>query len=290
VETKLPYGLKNDILVSIDEVDNGLRCECVCPSCKGQLMARKGNIKIHHFAHYKVPDCGQGLETALHIISKEFFKNRTHFVTPPLFYKNGKFEIFSEQRIPIDGISFEQKIGEIIPDIIIESKGKKLLVEIAVHHTVDYHKLQKIKSLNIATIEIYAKHLLEDRYHKRDFGLERSSRFPDELVTGTKFKRWIYNPKINHIKNNLRDNYAELKPINSFKVPDHIDYEDYFNYVDDCPIAVKIWQSGAKKGQPYAKSSDCESCVYCVSTQNVIGVHCVGYLKADLPKLIQNLK
>lgn len=37
-------------LVSIDQVPRG-KIEARCPYCGGELLAKKGNIKIHHFAH-----------------------------------------------------------------------------------------------------------------------------------------------------------------------------------------------------------------------------------------------
>jgi competence CoiA-like predicted nuclease len=68
VELKLPYIVKNNALLTVEEVKGGLACGCICPACKKQLIARKGEIKIYHFAHYNSDDCKSGLETALHMI------------------------------------------------------------------------------------------------------------------------------------------------------------------------------------------------------------------------------
>ncbi|MGL5831795.1 MAG: competence protein CoiA family protein, partial [Waterburya sp.] len=47
----LQYALdKDDKLVSIDDVFRG-RSEIRCPYCQGELTAKKGKIKVHHFAH-----------------------------------------------------------------------------------------------------------------------------------------------------------------------------------------------------------------------------------------------
>ena len=59
MEIKLPYRLRNNQLVTIDEVDNGLDCNCVCvcPACKQPQIARKSqkyiHISLHH--HLKAP-------------------------------------------------------------------------------------------------------------------------------------------------------------------------------------------------------------------------------------------
>ena len=49
--TKNPYGLKDGQLVFVDDVENGLNCGCVCPTCKCDLVAKQGDIREHHFAH-----------------------------------------------------------------------------------------------------------------------------------------------------------------------------------------------------------------------------------------------
>ena len=66
----LKYGLLNDELVHINEVASGLECNCICPFCKSQLIAKKGQKKTYHFAHYRLADCNHGTETALHIMAK----------------------------------------------------------------------------------------------------------------------------------------------------------------------------------------------------------------------------
>ena len=301
MEIKLPYGLKNNILVSIDEVESGLSCNCICPACKKQLIARKGEVKIHHFAHYKSTDCQGGLETALHKLCKEIIANSKTFITPIVYYPNTDYEIFEETEIPIDKVTLEKKLGGIIPDIVIESKGKKLLVEIVVSNPIDWQKTEKIKSKNLPTIEIYAKYLIQNLYLKRDFGLCDNS-FRDELINGTKYKRWIHNPKINRIKSNLKNNYAEEKIVKSFKSQEI----GYYNYVADCPLVKKVWKGGKNKGKPYASIEyDCNSCDFCVAIDYKYIPHkrlynyeysipqkvfCLGYLKNEFKDLIKEIK
>ena len=47
---KLPYGLLDGIFVHISEVHSG-RTDVHCPYCNKNLIAKKGKIKRHHFAH-----------------------------------------------------------------------------------------------------------------------------------------------------------------------------------------------------------------------------------------------
>ncbi len=52
-DIELPFGLRDDILVHISQVQQGLACGCVCPQCKKPLVARSGSVLVHHFAHYR---------------------------------------------------------------------------------------------------------------------------------------------------------------------------------------------------------------------------------------------
>ena len=42
---------ENNNLVQIENVERGLACKCTCFECGETVIARKGDIKEHHFAH-----------------------------------------------------------------------------------------------------------------------------------------------------------------------------------------------------------------------------------------------
>ena len=79
---ELEYGLLGDKLVHIDDVEQGLACNCICPHCKSQLVAKKGNQKINHFAHYNLADCNRGGETALHTLAKNIIAQTRKVFVP----------------------------------------------------------------------------------------------------------------------------------------------------------------------------------------------------------------
>jgi Competence protein CoiA-like family len=62
--TLIPFALRevDQRFVGVVDVASGLACGCICPSCKSRLIARKGNVKVWHFAHVSRAD-GHQIET-----------------------------------------------------------------------------------------------------------------------------------------------------------------------------------------------------------------------------------
>lgn len=88
---KLPFGLIQGRLVSINEVQAGRACEALCPSCLGPLVARKGQVLVHHFAHDghqtgpggRSP-CTQGYHVALQKMAGQLLSDGKKLNLPPL--------------------------------------------------------------------------------------------------------------------------------------------------------------------------------------------------------------
>ncbi len=71
---RIPYAERDGRLVHVSSVERGLGCGCVCPVCKDPVLARKGDVMRHHFAHYSRGGCSP--ETVLHRVGKELLYNR----------------------------------------------------------------------------------------------------------------------------------------------------------------------------------------------------------------------
>ena len=67
----LIYALSNGKLVSVEDVPAGLKCDCFCPACGEQLVAKKGQKMTHHFAHKAGTNCAFGYQTSLHLLAKD---------------------------------------------------------------------------------------------------------------------------------------------------------------------------------------------------------------------------
>ena len=130
----------------MDDVDNGVKCECFCPACGHPLVAKnEGEIRAHHYSHLSNVDCEHGYQSSIHLMAKIIFLEMEEF----MFIKQGQAVYYK-----IDQVVLERKIGSIIPDILITCDGKQFMVEIYVTHALDDKKKQKIEAMNISTIEI----------------------------------------------------------------------------------------------------------------------------------------
>ncbi len=68
----LPYGEASDgRLVRASEVPAGLECGCSCPACGAPLVARRGEMRVAHFAHATDRTCASAQETMLHKLAKQ---------------------------------------------------------------------------------------------------------------------------------------------------------------------------------------------------------------------------
>lgn len=167
----LKYGIRNGIEFHISEVENGLKCNCICPACGEILVAKKGkSIKPQdHFAHKSKIQCEHAYETSLHYDAKRIFERRREISLPSRkaifdtlnlnnFYEKSfnrkHFGKITPQKFQIESVQIEKRLHDIIPDIKCTIGQKPLLIEIAVTSKIKNEKLEKIQKIGIPVIEI----------------------------------------------------------------------------------------------------------------------------------------
>lgn len=256
--SKLIYALKDGNIVSIDDVPSGKECGCVCPACGGELIAHKGQKRMHHFKHRSSEDCEYGYESSLHLAAKDILSRSKKMVIPPIyveFPQSGKPKelISKERKIPIDDVELEKRFDDIIPDIVVYSGDKYFFIEIYVSHPIDDEKLKKLKEKNISTIEIDLSKI------KRDISVEELS---DILLKTSPQKSWKYNA----VSGKWYQRFVKA----SDKMP--LTQRGLALHVDGCPIGIRNW-----KGKNYANFvDDCTGCEYCISYAHEGYILCSG--------------
>lgn len=85
---KNPFAIRNGRTILIEDLsvhERGLDCNCICPNCNGDFIARMGDKKIHHFAHSK-DACDEVLAytTGLYKLIYQMLSSGNPFYVPAL--------------------------------------------------------------------------------------------------------------------------------------------------------------------------------------------------------------
>ena len=91
-DIKNPFGIRDGKIVTIGDIpnaENGLQCNCICPNCRGAFVARKGSVRIHHFAHEKDAMCDseKAFLIALYRLLEEAIREFGSFRYPGVYAK-----------------------------------------------------------------------------------------------------------------------------------------------------------------------------------------------------------
>lgn len=210
---KNPFGERDGKIIMIEDIspeERGLKCKCVCPSCKDRLMARLGEVRVHHFAH-----SGEGCDeeiaflSGLYLIVQDYILNnktmlpeleifwehsRTKF-TPENFFDRIHFSRRSENDEMVvvtraTRIKFEK--AEIVYNgkrpagMLLEYQSRKMAL--CIRPPANVCKTYSVKAYeNMATLELDTTGISFSELKKEQITEALGKRFENSL--------WIYNSK-----------------------------------------------------------------------------------------------
>ena len=155
---ELVYALNElGVIVHISAVASGKACKCRCPECKISLVAKKGRLLTHHFAHDTDASCAGAPETALHKYAKQIVAKNLRLILPDIAvsYESKVLKLWAGHEVKFDGALEEyREFKQFVPDVFLLRDGRKLLIEVAVTHFCDEAKIAEIRTKGIAAIEI----------------------------------------------------------------------------------------------------------------------------------------
>lgn len=197
---KIVFAYQHGKIVSVDEVPIGEACQCVCPSCYGKLVARKGEVKAHHFAHKGGVECIGAFEASLRLAAVKIL-SEAPYIQLPAFYGD-RHTISSEplresEKLFIEHVS-EKKITETkSPDVIVyghRENGNKMALLVDTRriawetNTVKFRKLHE-NNLSAITVEV----------NTRNQDLLSIEDIKAQIIDQTSNKRWIYDESLEYI-------------------------------------------------------------------------------------------
>jgi hypothetical protein len=195
---ELVYGRRPDgTLAHVSETPSGLACECVCPACGRRLVARRGAKTAHHFAHLgQGGACAAAGETNAHIWAKRVLERTRRILLPAIEAEDAGRKLVSRRAsfFAFDEVRLEQRMGEIVPDVVLRAKTRELIVEVWVTHRCDDLKIAKIRERGLSAIEV---DLSRFRACDDEQAVERA------LLSAAP-RTWIFNPFVESAKQALR--------------------------------------------------------------------------------------
>lgn len=152
---------QNARLITIDQALRGLSCNCTCVCCGEAVIARKGMIREHHFAHHSNKEsCFIQRESLLHLYAKEVICENLGLQLPPM---PGVYPDSQDPTSWWDFIKVDQEVPKpgFQPDLVAHlNDDTELFIEVAVTSFIDEEKLQRIKAVGVKTIELDLSELL----------------------------------------------------------------------------------------------------------------------------------
>lgn len=175
-------------LRKVSDVENGMRCNCICSECGGALEACQGEYRQYFRHHSNDRKCTGSWESQLHLLSKYIIEQNKCISLPDW---EGKFLRLSARKQEFTDVQVEISQDELKPDCLctyVDEKGetKTLWVEILNTHAVDSDKTQKIKERGVSCVEIDVSGLFPDKEIKEDV-------LKDFLLNSTDNRHWINN-------------------------------------------------------------------------------------------------
>lgn len=232
---------QNDRLISIENVQRGLACACTCVSCGEAVIARKGPLREHHFAHHSNKEsCFIQRETLLHLYGKQVIRDELGLQLPPM---PGVFPKSEDPTSWWDFVAVQEEVPQtgFQPDLVANLRnGSQLFIEIAVTSFIDEEKLARIQALGIKTVEVDLSDMLFSRLRIPSVELKK------QILQRTDIKTWIYpdyipSPAPDNVTPELSE-LVQLIPEQTEQVPAYIEHR--FSLMGMW-VSARVLQSGS---------------------------------------------
>jgi hypothetical protein len=184
------YGKKRDgKMYHVSKVANGLACDCVCPDCKTDLIAKQGPEKIWHFSHVaNGVNCANPGETALHLNAKQIIEENGGLDTCGLINE------WDRRPVSFSSIEVEKFMDGIRPDLVgnhpSDGFAEYMVIEILVTHAVGEEKRKILAERDAPALEIDLS------------GVSHSLTWTElkhQILTDAP-RRWLHHPEVERLK------------------------------------------------------------------------------------------
>jgi hypothetical protein len=143
-------------LVRVADVPRGRQDDVVCPGCRAPLVAKKGDVLRHHFAHVSEGSCSGAFETMLHLLGKQVIRDALTLRLPQIVarYRWEQGVIREARSFEADAAQTEVQVGPYRADLVVEGEGTRIAVEIFVTHRTTAEKIEAFAAMGLDAVEI----------------------------------------------------------------------------------------------------------------------------------------
>ncbi|MFH0792470.1 MAG: competence protein CoiA family protein [bacterium] len=158
---KFPFALCNGVPIHISKVSGGRKTDCACPCCRGPLIAKKGKIKRHHFAHDPGSQCN--LESVLHWFGKTLIRDGIEKALKerrplPLHWLCSQCGDEHHRNLlkKAASVQLESNLGPVRPDILLldQRNNPVAAMELIVTHAPEQPTLEFYQRSHIVVVQI----------------------------------------------------------------------------------------------------------------------------------------
>ncbi|MDG9672089.1 competence protein CoiA family protein [Hahella sp. CR1] len=214
---RIPFGLQvnSSKLVDVHEVPRGIHSGCICPSCRIELVARQGQKKTWHFAHFtknkseeEITQCEYSFYVSVAMMARQLMDSVDACnIQLPLYERlvsvNGMSEwitITESREVTLKDIFVSQQMYGVDFDVLGKVQGKKKMVPLGLQFEYPERRIDLIqvpveKPIGILAVDLTGLESLfwEEKDHSNTFKHVLKTFLLDKLEG----KRWLFHPNQN---------------------------------------------------------------------------------------------
>lgn len=232
--TKIPFGLResDEQLVDVYDVENGLRCGCICPSCKTPLESRQGQERVWHFAHASRKvygktknECDYSFYLSVRLMARQLIDSQIVLALPE--YRGAvchpedcsmrqEFVVTPEKDITVENVRVESTFENVAVDVIGTVKSYNFIMYFTHPERAVPDQLFDPVNKNCGIVEIKLDSLFADFANAKELGKSYHDILSSFLSTNLLAKKWIFHPRYKQCEEAAKIEVEKHKPYKAY--------------------------------------------------------------------------
>lgn len=178
-ENKIPFGERDGILFRAFDVDNGLRCGCICPGCRQPLnAANNGEKVVPHFRHAQSNDCTTGFREGVRRAAVALIVQHKQLMLPAFLdvvrITTACGRMLEENvelppaMVTADSVERFVALDELRGHAVLHLSGRKLIVRIKMSSRMEHERYRQLQALEHSSMEIDLHRLTLEQINDAD--------------------------------------------------------------------------------------------------------------------------